>query len=589
MEPTHAEQLRVSERAARLDRAAAQQRVTESQAAAVQQVDPAIVQQRVEGIRQQQLIDASRLATAQNTKSTLPSEQTYKALRDLSAKNQDKVQTVRPTVVQSPRASGYEILTSPVVSGGTENQITRQVTYQTVQVSRDDLPMADRSKYSFAANNKTAVPLTVADTLLLKLDPSADEAQIAGLLEKYDFTFIEAFEALGMIKVSADLSGFFKLEITDNDNNQMLMRGIMDIIKRYQQDPLILSVSPDSLLSDKNITNLLSPTDIVVNTDGQFIENPDWGLADIQADQLWPLDGANDGVLFGVLDVGFNRHEDLVFIDIPSGQGSDNHGNHVAGIACGKHNTVGIRGVLPNCFVRPRSADHVPIVSEGGNISLFVSEFSQVLSTLNRFITDFDDVSAYNISLGYNWVSNFGINSDSDAAASFRAMVQMQGEMLVSVYEILSQRGVLVFSAAGNDSTGLATPIDAKFASPFNYAAIVARERGINNGVIVEAHDKDGNRAPFSNVGGHISCPGVDIVSTIASADGTDASTSRTYASMSGTSMASPYCASAAVLLKLVTDAPPEQIVECMVATGVPASSGTPMLKLAAAHAACQN
>lgn len=543
--------------------------------------------------RSQSYVNTVGRANVGKTNSTLPSQRTYKALRDLSVKNQDKVKTVRrpivnrPVVTESEAVSANGVVAMPVVSDN-ETQIIRQVKYQTVQVSRDNLAEADRSKYSFQADNKAAVPLTVADTLLLKLDPRASQQQIEALLEKYDFTFIEAFETLGTIKVAADLSEFFQLRISDNDNNQMLLRGIMDIIKKYQQDPLILSVSPDSLLSEKNITNLLSPSDIVVNANGDLSENSDWGVEDIEADHLWSLDGASDGVLFGVLDVGFNRHEDLVFIDIPTGQDSDNHGNHVAGIACGKHNGVGIRGVLPNCFVRPRSADHVPVVNEGGNVSLFLTEFSQVLASLNNFITEFDDVSAYNISLGYNWISNFGINSDDDAASDFRVMVQMQGEMLVSVYEILNDRGVLVFSAAGNDSTGLDTPINAKFASPFNYAAIVARERGINNGVIVEAHDREGNRAPFSNTGGHISCPGVDIVSTIAQLDDGVTSTSRTYATMSGTSMASPYCASAAVLLKLVTDATPAEIVDCMTTTGPASSSGAPRLKLDSAREACQ-
>ena len=546
-------------------------------------------QQRSEVFQAQSYANTVGRANVQKAGTSLPSQRTYTALKDLSSKNTNKVKTVRTPIVNGPPSMGAGgVVTETPVETESESQIIRQVKYQSVQVSRESLPVGDRSKYSFQADNKAAVPLTVADTLILKLDQSASAEQIDALLEKHGFTFIEAFETLGAIKVSADLSEFFKSQISDNDNNQMLMRGIMDIIKKYQQDPLILSVAPDSLLSDKNIANLLSPSDIVVNTDGDLSESSDWGVEDIQADDLWALDGANDGVLFGVLDVGFNRHEDLVFIDIPSGQGSDNHGNHVAGIACGKHNAVGIRGVLPNCFVRPRSADHVPVVNEGGNVSLFLTEFSQVLAALNNFITDFDDVSAYNISLGYNWISNFGINSDDDSAANFRVMVQMQGEMLVSVYEILNDRGVLVFSAAGNDSTGLDTPIEAKFASPFNYAAIVARERGINNGVIVEAHDKEGKRAPFSNTGGHISCPGVDIVSTIAEVDSADTGTSRTYATMSGTSMAAPYCASAAVLLKLVTNASHAEIVDCMTSTGPASTSGAPRLKLALAREACQ-
>ena len=85
--------------------------------------------------------------------------------------------------------------------------------------------------------------------------------------------------------------------------------------------------------------------------------------------------------------------------------------------------------------------------------------------------------------------------------------------MLISVFELADKAGKVIFSAAGNDSSGLSKPISAKFASPFNWAALTAREKGIaRNGVVVEAHDSSNQRAPFSNLGGHVSCPGVDVV-----------------------------------------------------------------------------
>ena len=74
-------------------------------------------------------------------------------------------------------------------------------------------------------------------------------------------------------------------------------------------------------------------------------EMTNWGIADIEADQLWDMPGARDGVLFGVMDVGFARHEDLTFLELPPDIDVDNHGNHVAAIACGRHdNGRGVRG-----------------------------------------------------------------------------------------------------------------------------------------------------------------------------------------------------------------------------------------------------
>src|SRR5207249_1426471 len=135
---------------------------------------------------------------------------------------------------------------------------------------------------------------------------------------------------------------------------------------------------------------------------------------------------------------------------------------------------------------------------------------------------------------GYNWISNFGINPDAPESSNWRGIVEIQGPLLVTLLRNAEKKGKIIFSAAGNDSTGLNPPIDAKYASPFNWAAITARQLGIKNGVIVEAHDKDGKRAPFSNTGGDISCPGVNILSTVAF-DGQHQQSNFAYGEMSGT------------------------------------------------------
>lgn len=199
-----------------------------------------------------------------------------------------------------------------------------------------------------------------------------------------------------------------------------------------------------------------------------------------------------------------------------------------------------------------------------------------------------DDVQTFNVSLGYNWRSNFGINSDLPDYSQWRALVESQGAFLVSLLELANANGRVIFSAAGNDSTDLDTPIGAKYASPFNWAAITAREEGnAFNGVIVEAHDQDGNRAAFSNSGGHISCPGVNIFSAVAHSPDGQVSKSA-YGSMSGTSMASPYCASGQSLFKLVRPGyNGVEAVECMLQSNDLSSSNTPMLRLQQALNVC--
>ena len=38
--------------------------------------------------------------------------------------------------------------------------------------------------------------------------------------------------------------------------------------------------------------------------------------------------------------------------------------------------------------------------------------FSQILSTFNQFVGQYDDIHVINLSMGYNWRPNFGVNPD---------------------------------------------------------------------------------------------------------------------------------------------------------------------------------
>jgi subtilisin family serine protease len=311
-------------------------------------------------------------------------------------------------------------------------------------------------------------------------------------------------------------------------------------------------------------------------------EETDWGIADIQADQMWLRDGADSGVIFGVIDVGFAPHEDLIFTPTSRLLNVHDHGNHVAGIACAGHNGRGVTGVLPNCFVQAASGDFYPIENDVDRVAVFLTRFSQIIRSIQDFSNLDDAAIVYNLSLGYNWMPNFGINVDEEDAAIYRNFVQMQGESFLRTLARLEREGAVIFSAAGNDSSRLSTPMSAKYASPFNWAAMTASERGDSRaGVIVEAHDRNGDRAVFSNIGGHISCPGVDVLAPVASGD-------NAYGVMSGTSMASPYCASGFQLLMLTSPSrTSREVLDCFLDAAETVSFGAPRLRLEAAHQLC--
>ena len=421
--------------------------------------------------------------------------------------------------------------------------------------------------------------LVVPNSMLIQLEPNLTIEEIEALAEEKDFGILDVYENIGQIRVEVDLSEFFNVEDEPNEN-LALLKGFIKAAKHFKSDPRILAATPETFLSTKSNHGADDQTP-ALDTD---TETEDWGLDDINAKQLWQMPNSDNGVLFGVMDVGFAPHEDIVYKDLapPDELIENDHGNHVSAIACAKHNGTGVKGVLPECFVKARHGKFFEVDGDPDAILEFNILFSQIIATLNDFLLDSNEISTYNISLGYNWIPNFQLNPDSEENELFRNIVQIQGEMFLSILEQAQAQGKVVFSAAGNDSSN-SVKIDSKFASPFNWAAHVARERDIGrNGVVVEAHDINGSTASFSNINGHISCPGVDILS--ATAQAVDS-----YKEESGTSMASPYCAGGFALLQNVLgeSEDPSAILECMEDNAEVASSGTPKLKLMEAFNKC--
>ena len=442
---------------------------------------------------------------------------------------------------------------------------------------------------------RVGFPFASSTSLILQFEPNSTPGEVFQFLDRRRLEVLETFPLIGAVKVGFDYSSYFSAADTS------VIKALLQVVDDFEADPVIRVATPDLLLQNQQeSTNLLNPIHVELADAAGSAEFTGWGVIDIQADQLWDRPGATDGVLFAALDVGFHRHEDLVFSDLPKNINANDHGNHVAGIACAQHNDRGIKGVLPNCFIRARTTKF--FLLEGGvressvedtgrsftDVLDFMSLFGQVIGSLNSFIDSAEGISVLNLSLGYNWRRNFGIGPTHVDWADYQRLVRGQGAMAVSIVEAANTRGIVIFSAAGNDSQGLAEPLDATYASPFNWAAAAVRNLGTaENAVIVEAHESGGRRATFSNVGGHISCPGVDIISTLVfDPDGQPANAA--YGEMSGTSMAAPHCAAGYQLLRLVR---PEhsgvELLNCMLGSSARSTSGTPMLRLSQAATAC--
>lgn len=231
-----------------------------------------------------------------------------------------------------------------------------------------------------------------------------------------------------------------------------------------------------------------------------------WGIDRIDAPAAWGT-STGLGVRIAIVDTGIkNDHADFKnsggssrvilgpnFVNPSRTSKDDNgHGTHVAGTAGASDNTIGVVGVAPDCTLVA-----VKVLDRQGN-----GFISGVIAGIDWAA---DNADVINISLGT--LSDVQALEDSvDAAVA---------------------QGVVVVAAGGNEGEIGNPPL-----YPGAYASVIA---------VAATNISDGVPA-FSTRGSYvdIAAPGVSILSTWK--DGS-------YATISGTSMASPHVAGAAALL----------------------------------------
>ncbi|HJV46027.1 MAG TPA: S8 family serine peptidase [Bacillota bacterium] len=250
-----------------------------------------------------------------------------------------------------------------------------------------------------------------------------------------------------------------------------------------------------SLKSNPNI-KVIEP-DTVVKVKSQTL---DWGVNKILAPNAWSSGYTGKGVNVAVVDSGIAPHSDLVvaggvsFVSYTTSYADDNgHGTHVAGIIGARNNTTGVVGVAPDANLYA-----VKVLGSDGSGYL-----SDVVSGIDWAINNHMDV--VNLSLG-STTDSYTLHQEVDKAYN---------------------SGVLVVAAGGNDGGTNTVEYPAKYDST----------------IAVSAVDSNNQIASFSSTGPEIevSAPGVSILSTYLN---------NGYATMSGTSMATPFVAGELALLK---------------------------------------
>ncbi len=245
----------------------------------------------------------------------------------------------------------------------------------------------------------------------------------------------------------------------------------------------------------------------------------DWGIQLVQAPKVWSMT-KGEGMKIAILDTGVDLlHPDLQ-ANIVKGKNfttenpadyidRQGHGTHCAGVVAGVDNGIGVVGVAPSAKLYIAK-----VLGDDGRGSI-----QPIIDAIYWAIEQ--EVDIISLSLG----------ASSDPGPSLH-------EAIIKAREA----GIVIVAASGNENTNVSYPAV--------YDEVIS----------VGAVDQTFGRADFSNYGQELDvvAPGVDILSTYIK---------NGYATLSGTSMATPLVAGVVALVQAYArqnnlKATPEKIVE---------------------------
>ena len=352
------------------------------------------------------------------------------------------------------------------------------------------------------------IPLSQDGELLVELKENQQIAVLDAILNKYELTATPAFDPLR--GSDTDLDDYYVVDVSNRkkyDLEQIKAEFMASGLVDWVEDNEVLEVKP--MRADK-----------IPAINKKFgINDPGlsqlWGFERMEMDQLYNYLRDNKikpkkKALIAILDTGVDsKHEDIRdnFVSIKKKYDNDpkGHGTHCAGIAAAvSNNGVGVASFsTDNSYVKVTS------------IKVLNSSGMGTQQGIIRGIIEAADKGADVISMSLG-----GRSSQSKQTAYEKAV------------KYANDAGAIVIAAAGNSNR------NAKDFAPVNAKGIIG----------VSAIDSGMNRAVFSNwvtdIPLGVAAPGVNIYSTLPG---------NKYASLNGTSMATPYVAGLVGLMKSLT------------------------------------
>lgn len=274
-----------------------------------------------------------------------------------------------------------------------------------------------------------------------------------------------------------------------------------------------------------------------------FAQTIPTGINRIDADLSSTKAGDGSGsvtVGIAIIDTGIDlKHPDLnvqtkqkTCVKGTKNANDDNgHGTHVAGIAAAKDNGSGVVGVAPGA-----SLYAVKVLDRTGS------------GTISQVICGVDWVTANAASIG---VANMSLGCKCHSDALHNAIIKSVN------------KGVTYAVAAGNSASDVKDFDPASYPEVITVSAIADSDGRCGGLGAATNYGADDTFASFSNFGAGVdlAAPGVSIYSTYKG---------QSYATLSGTSMASPHVTGAAALYKANNaGASPAQVQTALVAAGV--------------------